>query len=118
MRYEPVSRNDFRVEWGTLLQPAAAFEHPRDVVNDPDLTLHEKRAILASWASDAQAAVSAPALRQADSRKPVRLDEILVALRSLDEIDLSVREDPRKVWSLRGHPRKRRDPGGWNGAPL
>jgi hypothetical protein len=36
-----------------LLHPAQAFEHPSDVVNDPDLTLNEKRAILASWASDA-----------------------------------------------------------------
>ena len=36
-----------------LLHPAQAFEHPSNVVNDPDLTLNEKRAILASWASDA-----------------------------------------------------------------
>ena len=36
-----------------LLHPAQAFSHPSDVVNDPDLTLNEKRAILASWASDA-----------------------------------------------------------------
>ena len=36
-----------------LLHPAQAFDHPRDVVNDADLTLGEKRAILASWASDA-----------------------------------------------------------------
>ena len=35
-----------------LLHPARAFSHPSDVVNDPDLTLNEKRAILASWASD------------------------------------------------------------------
>jgi len=36
-----------------LLHPARAFEHPRHVIDDPDLTLNEKRAILASWASDA-----------------------------------------------------------------
>ena len=34
-----------------LLHPAQAFGHPSEVVNDPDLTLNEKRAILASWAS-------------------------------------------------------------------
>jgi hypothetical protein len=28
----------------TLLHPANAFAHPADVVNDPDLTLSEKRA--------------------------------------------------------------------------
>lgn len=36
-----------------LLHPARAFGHPSEVVDDPDLTLNEKRAILASWASDA-----------------------------------------------------------------
>jgi hypothetical protein len=36
-----------------LLHPALAFSHPSEVVTDPDLTLNEKRAILASWASDA-----------------------------------------------------------------
>ena len=36
-----------------LLHPSWAFDHPRDVVKDPDLTTYEKRAILSSWASDA-----------------------------------------------------------------
>ena len=35
-----------------LLHPAQAFGHPSEVVNDPDLTTHEKRAILSSWVSD------------------------------------------------------------------
>jgi hypothetical protein len=48
-----------------LLHPEQAFDHPHDVVNDTDLTLNEKRAILASWASDACAVEAAPALRQA-----------------------------------------------------
>jgi hypothetical protein len=30
--------------WEDLLHPAQAFEHPSHVVNDPDLTLNEKRA--------------------------------------------------------------------------
>ena len=46
-----------------LLRPAQAFEHPSDVVNDADLTLNEKRAILASWASDACAVEVVPSLR-------------------------------------------------------
>jgi hypothetical protein len=41
------------IELDELLHPAQAFQHPREVVNDPDLSLNEKRAILASWASDA-----------------------------------------------------------------
>lgn len=68
-----------------LLRPAQAFAHPRDVVSDPDLTLNEKRAILASWASDACAVEAAPALRQAPGgQTPVTVDEILDALRMLD----------------------------------
>ena len=69
----------------SLLHPAAAFEHPSQVVNDPDLTLNEKRAILASWASDACAVEAAPELRCAPAQaRPVRFDEIMDALRSLD----------------------------------
>jgi hypothetical protein len=74
----------FDVELDTFLHPAMAFEHPRDVVNDPDLTLKEKRAILASWASDACAV--APALRCVPGTEcPVPVDEVLEALRALDK---------------------------------
>jgi hypothetical protein len=34
-----------------LRHPDKVFRHPRDVVKSADLTLGEKRAILASWAS-------------------------------------------------------------------
>ncbi len=69
-----------------LLHPSGAFAHPRDVLNDADLTTYEKRAILSAWASDACAVESAPALRQAPGTKtPVTFDEIIDALRSLDD---------------------------------
>ena len=42
------SHDDFELDLNALLHPASAFDHPRDVVNDPDLTRHEKRAILSS----------------------------------------------------------------------
>ena len=67
-----------------LLHPARAFAHPSEVVNDPDLTLNEKRAILASWASDACALEAAPELRETPSGTQVRFDDIMEALRSLD----------------------------------
>ena len=67
-----------------LLHPASAFAHPMDVVHDADLTLHEKRAILASWASDACAVEAAPDLRANASGRVVRWDEIMDALRILD----------------------------------
>ena len=67
-----------------LLHPAQAFGHPSQVINDPDLTLNEKRAILASWASDACAIEAAPDLRSKPGGPPVRFDEIIEALRTLD----------------------------------
>ena len=42
--------NRVHFELDELLHPAQAFSHPSEVVNDPDLTLNEKRDILASWA--------------------------------------------------------------------
>lgn len=44
----------------SLLHPARAFAHPMDVIRDSDLTLNEKRAILASRASDACAVEGCP----------------------------------------------------------
>lgn len=76
--------NGVNFEIDELLHPAQAFTHPSEVVNDPDLTLNEKRAILASWASDACAIEAAPELR-AGPNAPVRFDDIMEALRSLDK---------------------------------
>ncbi|HET7805082.1 MAG TPA: hypothetical protein VFL53_12615 [Pseudolabrys sp.] len=74
-----------KFELDALLHPASAFAHPMDVVRDPDLTLSEKRAILASWASDACAVEAAPDLRVSTSGNVVRWDDIMDALRTLDE---------------------------------
>ena len=73
-----------KVDLDELLHPAQAFNHPSEVVNDPDLTLNEKRAILASWASDACAVEAAHGLRVTPSGSAVRFDDILDALRTLD----------------------------------
>jgi hypothetical protein len=55
------------------------------VLAHPSLSVSEKRAILASWASDASAIASSPALRApAGLKRPVTVDEILDALRELD----------------------------------
>jgi hypothetical protein len=68
-----------------LLHPGTVFDHPRDVVAHPSLSISEKRAILASWASDASAIASCPALRApAGLKAPVTIDEILEALCELD----------------------------------
>jgi len=106
------SETAFDLDLNALLHPASAFEHPRDVLNDPDLTRAEKRAILSSWASDA-CAIS-PAIRQAPGGKPVTFDEIVDALRALDDPT-----PPRPGGkSARLPPRwRRRDREGQSGAP-
>lgn len=68
-----------------LLRPGTVFDHPRDVLADSSLSISEKRAILASWASDASSIASCPALRAPVGLKaPVTIDEILEALWELD----------------------------------
>ena len=61
------------------------FQHPFDIARHPTFEPEVKRAILASWASDAAAVPSRPALRKPSALdKPVKLDDVLAALRSLD----------------------------------
>jgi hypothetical protein len=68
-----------------ILHPGSVFDHPRDVLADKTLSRAEKRAILASWASDAAAVSSCPSLRAVPGAKAVvSIDEILEALSSLD----------------------------------
>ena len=70
-----------------LLTPARFFKRPDDVLADRKLDVREKRAILSSWASDACAVASMPALRQPPgAEKPVSFDEIMDALMSLDNV--------------------------------
>ena len=78
-------REEDEFDVNSLLHPAQAFVHPSDVVNDCDLTLSEKRAILASWASDACAVEANPALRRiTPGCTTVCFDDIVDALRTLD----------------------------------
>ena len=77
--------HDNVVDFNALMHPGTVFDHPRDVVCHPELTLAEKRAILASWASDASAIASCPSMRApAGLKKPVTVDEILEALCAVD----------------------------------
>jgi hypothetical protein len=108
------------LELDALLHPANAFARPADVVNDPDLTLYEKRAILASWASDACAVEAAPDLRRVTEERMVRFDDVMDALRALDRLggdeDRIRRRDRRAVGSREPYPfRRRRDSGDGSG---
>lgn len=61
------------------------FRHPFDIARHPTFEPEVKRAILASWASDAAAVPGQPALRKPSALdRPVPLDDVLAALRSLD----------------------------------
>ena len=83
---DPGRYSDTTFDVQALLHPATAFSHPADVARDPDLTLNEKRGILASWASDACAVESVPALRMPPfGGKPVTYDDVMDALRDLDK---------------------------------
>ncbi|MBY3184262.1 hypothetical protein RWK44_29415 [Rhizobium sp. 25PS6] len=76
-----------------LLHPARHFNHPRDVLAAGDISKQEKRAILASWASDMFAIESIPALRlYPGTAEAVSYDEIIQALKYLDEDDMRTGE--------------------------
>jgi len=98
----------FDFELDQLLNPAAVFDHPRDVLSDPDLTQQEKRAILSAWASDACAIQSLPGMRfPPDAKAPVSFDDIIDALKSLDD-DPPPRPGGKSM-RLRSTWRRRRD---------
>ncbi len=69
-----------------MSQPISRFLHPFDVARHPSLEPEVKRAILASWASDRSAVRDNPALRRPPgARRAVPIDDILEAMRTLDE---------------------------------
>jgi len=79
----PLSPSETPYPLDHLFHPAQAFQHPSAVIADQDLTLNEKRAILAAWASDACATATSPALRSNGS-VAVPIDNIFEALSQLD----------------------------------
>ena len=80
-----IEHADNIIDLNAILHPGSVYEHPRDVVADPSISLGEKRAILASWASDAAAVASNHALRELPgSRRRVTIDDVLKALSALD----------------------------------
>lgn len=62
------------------------LDHPDKVLRHPRLSRGEKRALLASWASDAYAVKDHPTLRRLDNGTVIPVDQILSALKTLDEM--------------------------------
>ena len=108
-----VTKSEFDLD--SLLHPSQAFSRPSDVVNDADLTLNEKRAILASWASDACAVEAAPGLRTTPAGMSVRFDDVMDALRALDEQAREPQVPARWRRVMRRHRLFARDRGGRDG---
>jgi hypothetical protein len=85
-----------------LLHPSRFYGRPGDVVADHLLTVEERRAILSSWASDACAVESNPALRQPPHASgPVTFDEIMDALVELDRLNGSPSQAQQSRWPTR-----------------
>ena len=80
-----IDHADNVIDINEILHPGSVYNHPLDVVADQTLSIGEKRAILASWASDAAAVASNPVLRELPgSRRLVTIDDVLEALSALD----------------------------------
>ena len=91
-RATPASGLNQAVEF--LPKPAVAFHNPSEVLKDPLLDTAEKRAILASWASDASAVEDKPHLRWLfGTDEPVPVDDVLESLAQLDGLE---RETPTR----------------------
>jgi hypothetical protein len=79
-------RNATNVE--PFFHPVSHYDSPDDVLNDAELSTDEKRLILSSWASDMYVVESHPALREIPGiPHRLRLDDILAALKQLDDED-------------------------------
>jgi hypothetical protein len=78
------------------LRPAVGFEHPSDVLKDPILNVSDKRAVLASWASDASSVREEPTLRWLlGTPEPVPLADVREALSRLDAWEQTLPTKPR-----------------------
>jgi len=75
-----------------------------EIVRDWTLSPPQKRALLASWASDARAVPDHPALRRLDDGRIVEIDDVLDALKALDR-DLAggALGDQNTTFIRRGH---------------
>ena len=69
------------------IETTTGWASPFHIVNHPTLPLTEKRALLASWASDARAVPNYPSVRRLDDGRLVHIDDVLDALKLLDSFE-------------------------------
>lgn len=82
---------------------ARIWADPNHVLNDPVMTCAEKRALLASWASDGRAVPNHPSLRQLESGAFVTIDAVLDALKRLDGLEGRAMPEASREWPRKGH---------------
>jgi hypothetical protein len=89
------------------------FAFPHEVVEDPSLSIAEKRAILSEWASDASAVESFPTLRLLRGTSfPVTFSAVMDARDQLDrEVaeSFEIEHDPLHRLVVADFARRRRD---------
>jgi len=70
------------------------FSFPHELIDDPSLSLSQKRAILSEWASDKCAVASFPTLRHLPGTNlPVTFSAIMDARAQLDRIEARRQEE-------------------------
>lgn len=84
------------------------------VLSNPDISLADKRAKLASWASDAKAVPGCPTLRQIEGGTLVPVETILEALKTM-EADFTAAPSAKLRGASQGTARRRisSPPPGW-----
>jgi hypothetical protein len=97
--FNPRNETSAGIDLASLLNPAEYFSSPGEVLEAPTLTVQEKRAILANWASDQYAVESVPALRELPgSNTLIALQDILTALKELDGPDMEIERSRMSGW--------------------
>lgn len=69
------------------IRPRSIWRRPDEVLEDAKMSRDEKRALLASWASDAHAVPGLPSMRRLEDGYLIEIDEILECLKRLDASD-------------------------------
>ena len=99
---------DCRISEEGQEQSAPLFARPEEILGDPRLSKAEKRAVLASWLSDARALPDAPRWRQLDNGALVDVDDIYTAFRVLDDFAVGIERDASSYASSTSwRPRRR-----------
>ena len=97
------------------LKPSAPFlARPEEILDDPTLSRDAKRAVLASWLSDARALPDTPRWRQLDNGAFVDVDDLYAALRA---VDVGIERGELECASFTSWRPRRRNPADWQHHP-